>query len=767
MFNRFVKLIISALSLGLSLLACSNSMELKDLNVPQSKVEKVSMTPAAITLKDGTNTFIGAKVSPWSATAGQTIVWSSANPEIADVNQQGQVFALKVGETDIIAQAEEVQGICRVTVVSSRIPAETISFLQSSGRVKIGSKLQRIATVEPATSTDIIAYQSSDESIATVDATGTIAGKKEGYVTITASAGERSATMEVLVHGDLWMEQVDPLIKPTNWEYHPFKRDTIRVARGETATAQMIVYADSNQGTVTPSLQKFAVKGSDGVAFDSKLFWVRDVRCTEQWMSWFGGPPSDRYPHEQYDIPDALMPLSDWQVNLSAGQSGSFWIEVTIPRDAQPGLYECVAAIQGAQTAELPYVVEVYDVTLPEKQTLSIMQWLHQNLTAMNGGEPTEMYQVYNWFEHKIIPLVREYGQNCFNSQYYWPYLTNRKLVQNADGEWEMTANFSQLGREIEMYLRACPDLHYVQGGNIISSAAKKGEGILVLLGLELNEDGTPKLGAHLGGGVYEPVWTYVDQGAEYSKEAEAYFSLYFHALQEYLRSHELADGRTWLDIYLQTMCDEPGDKAARAYEWLGSYVKKGAPDLITMEPIGTHNISDKVLDIPCPCIDVLTGPRGYEYTENQIPWIYSAVGPQGEGLNRFIRIPLIKTRLMHWLNWRYHTVGYLHWGPNYWQGARVENDPWTDANGQFPGGDMWIIWPGDETVYPSIRLAAMRDGIRDYELLKMVSEKEGLAKADQFCNEIVQDTWNYSTDVEVFRAQRKAILDCLAGRTK
>lgn len=159
MFNRFVRLIISALSLGLSLLACSNSMELKDLNVPQSKVEKVSMTPAAITLKDGTNTFIGAKVSPWSATAGQTIVWSSANPEIADVNQQGQVFALKVGETDIIAQAEEVQGICRVTVVSSRIPAETISFLQSSGRVKIGSKLQRIATVEPATSTDIIAYQ--------------------------------------------------------------------------------------------------------------------------------------------------------------------------------------------------------------------------------------------------------------------------------------------------------------------------------------------------------------------------------------------------------------------------------------------------------------------------------------------------------------------------------------------------------------------------------------------------------------------------------
>jgi hypothetical protein len=60
-----------------------------------------------------------------------------------------------------------------------------------------------------------------------------------------------------------------------------------------------------------------------------------------------------------------------------------------------------------------------------------------------------------------------------------------------------------------------------------------------------------------------------------------------------------------------------------------------------------------------------------------------------------------------------------------------------------------------------------MRDGIRDYELLKMVSEKEGLAKADQLCNEIVQDTWNYSTDVEVFRAQRKAILDCLAGRTK
>jgi hypothetical protein len=732
-----------------------------DLNAQTQEVSEIVMSPSAITIKEGASATIGARISKWNASAGKSITWAVDDPTIASVTQEGIITGIAIGETDVKASSGGKTGTCHVTVVDSRIPADSLKLDASKLRIKQGAKASVNITVYPSNSTDTPVWTSSDESVATVDASGVITGKNCGYATITAKAGDAVKSVVALVHGDIWLEQVDALIKPTTFEDHPFETDTIRVARGETATVQMMVYCDKDEGTITPSITQFALKGGAGISISPELHWVRNVKCTPHWDQWAGGAAPDRYPKEQLLIPDALMPLADWTVDLPNGNQTAFWAEFDIPRDAPAGIYEGIAKIEGYDSGELPFVVKVYDVTLPEKQTLDVMQWINGDLRAMNNGADNEMYANYGLIENIIVPFVSKYGQNCFNSQYYQTYNTGRKLVKNASGEWEMTADFSTLGREIEMYYRACPNLHYVQGPNIIASAKDKTEGLLVMLGIQLNEDGSPK-GTDNGDGTYSPVWTYVDQRDQYSPEVEMYCKLYFQALEKYLKSHSLPDGRTYLDVYLQTLCDEPNDKTAPAYMRVASYIKKGAPDLKIMDPLGTHKITDEYLDVPCPCIDVLQGEAGYEYTDKQIPWIYCAMGPQGNGLNRFIRIPLIKTRLIHWLNYRYNTVGFLHWGLNYWYGA-PNGDPWKDAYGEFIGGDMWIIWPGNKKVYPSIRLSAMRDGIRDYELLRMVGQKSK-AEADAMCRSIVTDTWNYTTDVEAFRAERKAILEYLSG---
>lgn len=76
---------------------------------------------------------------------------------------------------------------------------------------------------------------------------------------------------------------------------------------------------------------------------------------------------------------------------------------------------------------------------------------------------------------------------------------------------------------------------------------------------------------------------------------------------------------------------------------------------------------------------------------------------------------------------------------------------------------DMWTIWPGYHKVYPSIRLAAMRDGIRDYELLRML-EVRSSSDADALCRRIVTDQYNYTADVKTFRAERKNLLELLSN---
>lgn len=134
------------------------------------------------------------------------------------------------------------------------------------------------------------------------------------------------------------------------------------------------------------------------------------------------------------------------------------------------------------------------------------MHWINPDLKAMNGGESTEMYTVYDMIENIVVPFVSEYGTNSFKTLYFHRYETNPVLVKKSDGKFEMRADFSKLGQEIEMYYRACPDLHYVHGENIVGSRTN-----MTVNGFELDESGDIIVTDN-GDGTYSPIYTYVSQ---------------------------------------------------------------------------------------------------------------------------------------------------------------------------------------------------------------------------------------------------------------
>ena len=72
-----------------------------------------------------------------------------------------------------------------------------------------------------------------------------------------------------------------------------------------------------------------------------------------------------------------------------------------------------------------------------------------------------------------------------------------------------------------------------------------------------------------------------------------------------------------------------------------------------------------------CPKLDHLpTWQTAYEQArgEGDELWYYTVGIYQGGSLlNKTVDVPLIETRLMHWLNYRYDLRGYLHWGFNAW----------------------------------------------------------------------------------------------------
>jgi len=144
--------------------------------------------------------------------------------------------------------------------------------------------------------------------------------------------------------------------------------------------------------------------------------------------------------------------------------------------------------------------------------------------------------------------------------------------------------------------------------------------------------------------------------------------------------------------------------------------------------------------------------------------WFYTCLAPTGTYANRFIDYHLLKTRLLHWLNFHYEATGYLHWGYNHWQ----TEAPWVDVepvHGNtrcLPPGDNCIVYPGEGRPMDSIRFEAMRDGIEDYELLRLLAQRD-TDRAHAICTRVIRAFDDYDLNVGNFRAARRELLQALS----
>lgn len=104
--------------------------------------------------------------------------------------------ALKGGTVKITATLDGV--VSNEIEITVNVPATGITLDKSSAEMKVGDELTLTATVQPEGSTDEVVWTSSDENIATVE-NGKVVAKKAGTVTITAKAGDKTATCSITV----------------------------------------------------------------------------------------------------------------------------------------------------------------------------------------------------------------------------------------------------------------------------------------------------------------------------------------------------------------------------------------------------------------------------------------------------------------------------------------------------------------------------------------------------------------------------------------
>lgn len=170
------------------------------VNAPQTKpVTNVTLEPNTLTLEVGKSETLTAKVEPSDAT-NQNVKWESNNPDIVTVEQDGTVRAVGVGEAAITAKAGDKTATCTVTVAKADVAVESVTLTPSSLALTVGQEGTLTATVSPDNATDrTVTWESNATNVATVDNSGKVTAVSEGTATITAKAGEQTATCTVTV----------------------------------------------------------------------------------------------------------------------------------------------------------------------------------------------------------------------------------------------------------------------------------------------------------------------------------------------------------------------------------------------------------------------------------------------------------------------------------------------------------------------------------------------------------------------------------------
>ena len=166
-------------------------------------VTGVTLNKATLSLIAGASETLTATVAPADAT-NKKVTWKSSDAAVATVDTNGKVTAVKAGEATITVTTEDggKTATCKVTVKPNLVSEITLAALA----IYVGESKAVTATVKPDDATNkALTWTSSDETVATVDATGKVTGKKIGTATITATAQDGSGvsgscTVTVLSH---------------------------------------------------------------------------------------------------------------------------------------------------------------------------------------------------------------------------------------------------------------------------------------------------------------------------------------------------------------------------------------------------------------------------------------------------------------------------------------------------------------------------------------------------------------------------------------
>ena len=154
-------------------------------------VSSISLNQTTLSLKVGETDKLQATISPENAD-NKVVKWSTSNEQLATVDEEGNVEALKAGEVWITATSDdnpEIKASCKVTITQ---PVTDISLSQTNIELtNIGESVQLEATITPEDASDkSVTWKSNNEQVCIVSSTGMVTAIGAGTTVVTATTND-------------------------------------------------------------------------------------------------------------------------------------------------------------------------------------------------------------------------------------------------------------------------------------------------------------------------------------------------------------------------------------------------------------------------------------------------------------------------------------------------------------------------------------------------------------------------------------------------
>lgn len=159
-------------------------------------VDSIVLSNTEMKINIGNTQAVSCTCLPENAT-DKTIIWESSNISVATVNNYGVISAVGAGTCTITAKSGNVSASLSVIVAK---PVDQVVLNKTEVSIREEKTFSFVCSIIPNdASNKTISWESSNPSIATVDANGLVIGIKAGTCQITARVDEKSASAQITV----------------------------------------------------------------------------------------------------------------------------------------------------------------------------------------------------------------------------------------------------------------------------------------------------------------------------------------------------------------------------------------------------------------------------------------------------------------------------------------------------------------------------------------------------------------------------------------